>query len=443
MSSGLEVSSATSYLYNAYLVALVAVLALWLLYNRLKAAPIGSKSTANDAFVAFQRRFLLIYVLMMAADWLQGPYVYRLYSYYGFSRKDNGILFIAGFGSSLVFGTWAGPVADRYGRKLNCIIYAVSYILSCSTKFVNNFWVLMLGRLLGGLSTSILWSAFESWMVSEHNSRGFDPALIGGTFSTMITLNGLIAIASGFLAQWSVDLFDHPVAPFGLSIIFLAVGMILILNFWTENYGEQTGDVVRKMRESISIIAKDKKILLVGVQQALFEGAMYTFVFIWTPALEAIEGSDLIPHGIIFACFMIASSIGSMLFGTIEGAMSIPRILFAVFCTASASMLVCLMSTTPVVSMGAFILFEMSVGLFWPGIGTLRSQYLPESHRATIINLFRAPLNIIVCLILYRQDTMTVASTFLFCAVFHAAAAVAASRMPSSAAVAIPKPNEV
>eukprot|EP00658_Telonema_sp_P-2_P012050 TRINITY_DN14598_c0_g1_i1.p1 TRINITY_DN14598_c0_g1~~TRINITY_DN14598_c0_g1_i1.p1 ORF type:complete len:401 (+),score=104.54 TRINITY_DN14598_c0_g1_i1:125-1327(+) len=375
--------------------------------------------------------FLLIYVLMMAADWLQGPYVYRLYAYYGFSRKDNGILFIAGFGSSLVFGTWAGPLADRYGRKLNCLLYGVTYILSCSTKFFNNFWVLMLGRLLGGLSTSILWSAFESWMVSEHNSRGFDPALIGGTFSTMITLNGLIAISSGFLAQWSVDFFDHPVAPFGLSIVFLVVGMVLILNFWTENYGDQTGDVVKKMRESISIIAKDRTILMVGIQQALFEGAMYTFVFIWTPALETIEGTDAIPHGIIFACFMLASSIGSMLFGSIESFTTIPKLLFIVFCTACATMILALVSTSPFASMGAFTFFEIAVGMFWPCIGTLRSQHLPESHRATIINLFRAPLNFIVCMILYRQDTMTISSTFMFCAVFHGAAALAAFKMSS------------
>jgi hypothetical protein len=44
---------------------------------------------------------------MVTADWMQGPYVYALYSEYGFSKGDIGILFIAGFGSSLVFGTGA------------------------------------------------------------------------------------------------------------------------------------------------------------------------------------------------------------------------------------------------------------------------------------------------------------------------------------------------
>lgn len=48
-----------------------------------------------------------------AGDWLQGPYVYALYAAYGFSKRDIGRLFIAGFGSSMVFGTVVGSLGDR------------------------------------------------------------------------------------------------------------------------------------------------------------------------------------------------------------------------------------------------------------------------------------------------------------------------------------------
>ena len=36
----------------------------------------------------------------------------------------------------------------------------------------NNFWILLVGRLLGGVATSILYSAFESWVIYEHNKVG-------------------------------------------------------------------------------------------------------------------------------------------------------------------------------------------------------------------------------------------------------------------------------
>lgn len=42
--------------------------------------------------------------------------------------------------------------------------------------------------------------------------------------------------------------------------------------------------------------------------QSLFEAAMYTFVFLWTPALS--PRGEKIPHGMVFACFMAASMVG-------------------------------------------------------------------------------------------------------------------------------------
>ena len=40
--------------------------------------------------------------------------------------------------------------------------------------------------------------------------------------------------------------------------------------------------------------------------QSLFEGSMYTFVFLWTPALS--PAGEHLPHGMIFACFMVGTS---------------------------------------------------------------------------------------------------------------------------------------
>lgn len=52
-------------------------------------------------------------VVPAVGDWLQGPYVYALYEKYGYSPAQIGQLFIAGFGSSLVVGTFIGALADR------------------------------------------------------------------------------------------------------------------------------------------------------------------------------------------------------------------------------------------------------------------------------------------------------------------------------------------
>lgn len=42
----------------------------------------------------------------------QGPYIYALYEHYGYGVGEIGQLFIAGFASSMVFGTIVGALAD-------------------------------------------------------------------------------------------------------------------------------------------------------------------------------------------------------------------------------------------------------------------------------------------------------------------------------------------
>merc|ERR1719198_857134 len=49
----------------------------------------------------------------------------------------------------------------------------------------------------------------------------------------------------------------------------------------------------------------------------------------------------------------------------------------------------------------AFVIFELCVGIYFPSICTLKSEAVPESHRATIYNIFRAPMNAIVVAVLF------------------------------------------
>jgi MFS family permease len=127
----------------------------------------SSSAGATPTFKKFQLFYLTVYYVAMTADWLQGPYVYALYSKYGLSPRDIAVLFVAGFGSSMLFGTFVGAAADKLGRKRMCQLYCIAYFLSCVTKHANDYWWLMVGRILGGIATSLLFSSFESWMVCE------------------------------------------------------------------------------------------------------------------------------------------------------------------------------------------------------------------------------------------------------------------------------------
>lgn len=400
------------------------------------------------SFNSFKNNYLVVYSLMMAGDWLQGPYVYFLYSQYGFDKGDIGRLFIAGFGSSMLFGTIVGSLADKQGRKRACITYCITYILSCITKHSPEYKILMIGRILGGIATSLLFSAFESWLVAEHFKRGFDSQWLSLTFSKAIFLgNGLVAILAGLFANTLADTLGFgPVSPFDAAACFLAIGMAIIFTTWTENYGDpsESKDLLTQFKGAATAIASDEKIALLGAIQSLFEGSMYTFVFLWTPALSPNEQD--IPHGFIFATFMLSSMLGSSLASRLMArpAVKVEGYMQIVFLVSAASFLLPVITTfllEPSTEKGGsmtaggrlqllgFCVFEACVGIFWPSIMKMRSQYIPEEARSTIMNFFRIPLNIFVCVVLYNVNAFPITVMFGMCSIFLFMASVLQRRL--------------
>jgi Na+/melibiose symporter-like transporter len=94
----------------------------------------ASDTAANIRHSQLLRKYLFVYLFAACSDWLQGPYVYALYDAYGYSQHDIAVLFVAGFGSSMVFGSFVGGMADQGGRKKFVILFAIIYSLSCMTK---------------------------------------------------------------------------------------------------------------------------------------------------------------------------------------------------------------------------------------------------------------------------------------------------------------------
>ncbi|XP_031484139.1 uncharacterized protein LOC116253457 [Nymphaea colorata] len=417
--------------------------------------------STTSAFNSFKNNYLVVYSLMMAGDWLQGPYVYFLYSQYGFDKGDIGRLFIAGFGSSMLFGTIVGSLADKQGRKRACITYCITYILSCITKHSPQYKVLMVGRILGGIATSLLFSAFESWLVAEHFKRGFDPQWLSLTFSKAIFLgNGLIAIVSGLFANLITDTLGFgPVAPFDAAACFLAIGMAIILSSWTENYGDpsENKDLLTQFKGAAVAIASDEKIALLGAIQSLFEGSMYTFVFLWTPALSPNE--EEIPHGFIFATFMLSSMLGSSIASRLmaRASLKVESYMQIVFLISAATFLLPILSTFLIapskvkggsisysgcLQLFGFCIFESCVGIFWPSIMKMRSQFIPEEARSTIMNFFRIPLNIFVCIVLYNVNAFPITVMFGMCAIFLFMASVLQRRLMVVADIHRQKPQD-
>ena len=283
--------------------------------------------------------YLPVYALAISADWLQGPYVYALYAALGLGRTDINVLFVMGFGTSMLIGPFIGQLADQFGRKQMILVaYCGAYSLACVTKHIDSYWVLALGRFLGGTATSVLFSCFEAWVVAEHERLKLPRAALENVLTRQYFINGLAGCTMGIVAQFAVDLFPmRPLGevwtgasgwaadmvyiggeslPFDASAFCLITAALLVTFTWSENiwYGRNDQSVSSPSVNSISIgaafkrVACDWRLMTIMVIASCTESAMYAFVIEWTPALTTASYSP--PHGVVFSCFMIAYMAG-------------------------------------------------------------------------------------------------------------------------------------
>ena len=142
-----------------------------------------------ESVKALQRRFLSVFWMLRCADWLQGPYFYEVYA----SKIFNGApasmamvsrLFLTGFASTALFGPAVGRAIDSYGRKKGTLAFSILYAAGALSTKSPLLAVLLFGRVMSGIGTSLLFSAPESWLVGESQKSGDDPdgEYLGETF---------------------------------------------------------------------------------------------------------------------------------------------------------------------------------------------------------------------------------------------------------------------
>lgn len=153
----------------------------------------------------------------------------------------------------------------------------------------------------------------------------------------------------------------------------------------------------------------------------------------WTPALKSPEesaseaaGEELFEStsqflGVIFAAFMVAVMVGSSVFKIAgkskEAIYAIPLYLHATACGACAC--ISLFMDNKMVVYCMFLAFELTVGLFYPSYGMIKSEKIPEDIRSAVMNIFRMPLNLFVVVLLLKVKYLSPERVFQVCTGAH------------------------
>ena len=162
-----------------------------------------------------------------------------------------------------------------------------------------------------------------------------------------------------------------------------------------------------------------------GVIQSGFESALYIFIFMWTKSLDEVYvsadfGGTHFDHGMVFAIMMMSCFIGTRIVTLIrkKTVMNIPKMeessLRYMQCIQLSGLCVICAMALCMVSMvngfesrlSLFVIHEICVGGYRPLMSSLRSAYVPHQYMATILSIFRVPLNIIVVLVLINIETL-------------------------------------
>ena len=283
--------------------------------------------------------------------------------------------------------------------------------------------MLMLGRLLGGISTSLLFSVFEAWLIKAHADADLPKQCLPKSFSWAQFGNSGIAIMAGLIAnhiahakpmvQVTGNIYKGGyLNPFDLAMVALVACAGGAYVLWEENYGEEANSEgesetpgkknqwYSSLYNAFQATMRNRDIFLCGMISSLFEGSMYVFVFMWTPLLKTLAKnagqSDDLPFGLIFATFMVCCMTGSSFFSIVVEKVPVEKLGIAVFGVGSIAMAIVALEINSTISFLGMNLFEMCVGMYFPIMGTMKGGIVPEDKRAAIYNLYRIPLNFIV-----------------------------------------------
>jgi len=151
------------------------------------------------------------------------------------------------------------------------------------------------------------------------------------------------------------------------------------------------------------------KVMLCCALVSLFESSMFIFVFSWTPALSPNSDHALLPAGFIFAVYMMTCMSGASIY-RLCNRLQTTKIMLGIFCLASAAMAVPafggISEEAKYINFGAFVIFELCVGAYFPAAASMKNEFVGDRHRVTVYNVFRTPMNIIVVVVLLTGPSL-------------------------------------
>jgi len=415
--------------------------------------------TSDNAFsfLTFRLSYLFVTLVVMLADGLQGTHLYVLYEGYGYSVAS---LYCLGFITGALTAPITGPLIDRFGRKKSALLYCA---LEVGINMLEQFPFLsglIVSRVVGGITTNLLSTVFETWLDTEYRNRGFAKEEYETLMRDSVVVSNLAAIASGYLAHILAEKFGNT-GPFEGAVTCTAVAFAVIFFLWNENYGklgqkneageeEKPKSPLAQLGETLTFIRSDSRVLRVCITQGLTLGSLHIFIFLWSPLLKefaagtkgsqwGLDSHGEPAYGLIFGAFMAAGVMGGLSSSMVRKFVtfilspltkgSVPETVTVddeepvramdiefqgALCYFFCALLLLAPSLMPAtgehtfsIALFSFIAYEFSVGIYSPCEGVMRSIYIPPETRGSIMTVPSIIVNVAVALAVVSTESIS------------------------------------
>ncbi|KAK5634522.1 hypothetical protein RRF57_010235 [Xylaria bambusicola] len=404
----------------------------------------------EDEAREFRRTFLRVYLLVIGSEWLQNPFMYSLFrTEKTLDEATVAALYSSTYVAAAVSALFVGYLTDRFGRRRACLVFCGIHSLAAVSVCFDQLPILILGRVLGGVALTLLWTAFESWLVAEYNERGFarSSLSLSSLFGSMTTSKCITAIFAGG----------------ELSALDLCAA-ILMVQTWSENWGFSPTVGTTMTNDDNTVIETQEQLLLSQAAGSIwdlrvwamsfvtccFDGTIFLFMFFWPETLQDAHDrghpneDGTIPHGVIFASFMAIMVLGALSYnlvavdqsGSHEGSRKYTLTPTQLLMGALVISAVCFMAAAfvreEVGLLTSFLLLEVCNGIYVPSVAYHRGTIVTDEARARVYSLMNIPLFVFVIIALQttngNDDTGgRWQSVFLVCAVLLLLAALVTS----------------
>ena len=327
------------------------------------------------------------WTMLLARGWL----VYELTG----QAAWVGAVTFAGMIQMTILGPIGGALADRADRRLMAIsadavgIFAAIALAAITLAGLVEAWHVLVFAIIGGLGRAIgtpaeqaiipnvvpkehLLNAVALSGITRHGSRIAGP-LIGGALLTQLGAGSVFVLSGVFLALALYQLlrleYRSAPRPIGAESAFAV------------------GAVFHDMREGISYVERDPRVLVMLVLVGFHCGATMAFDSMMPTLATVVGGAEVTFSGIIVG-IGAGSIIGTLIVSMLPSDAAMGRMFFIIGVGSGLAMLVIGFATTPYIAITGGVLAGATQASYMAMAATMVQRITPDAFRGRVMSLY-------------------------------------------------------